>query len=97
MKTKHVDFRIWLNEQLKDPEFKAEYDRQQPEFAVIQAMIEARAKRKINQKDLAERIGTKQSVISRLESGNANPTLNFLKKFAEALDTTLQIRFVKNS
>ncbi|OGK19574.1 transcriptional regulator [Candidatus Roizmanbacteria bacterium RIFCSPHIGHO2_02_FULL_40_13b] len=93
----HLDFDEYLKEKLKNPAFKAEFDRQQPEFAVIQAMIEARSKKKITQKNLAEKIGTKQSVISRLESGNANPSLNFLKKFAQALDTTLQIRFVKNS
>ena len=93
MKRQHLDYNIWLKTKLKDPEFKAEYDKLQPEYAVINAIIEARVKRGITQKELAGRIGTKQSVISRLESGNANPSVAFLKKLAEALNTNLQIKF----
>ena len=89
----HLDFDVWLKNKLKDPEFKAEYDQLQPEFAVINAIIEARTKKGLTQKKLAEKIGTKQSVISRLESGNANPSVAFLKKLAEALDSNLQIKF----
>ena len=90
---KHLDFDVWLKEELKDPYFKAEFDRQQPEFAVINAIIEARRNKGITQKILAERIGTKQSVISRLESGRANPSVAFLKKLAQALNSNLEIRF----
>ena len=93
MKRQHLDFDIWLKEQLKDPAFKAEYDRQQPEFAVINAIIEARRNAGITQKSLAQKIGTKQSVISRLESGRANPSIAFLKKLAQALNSHLEIRF----
>ena len=93
MKRQHLDFDIWLKEQLKDPAFKAEYDRQQPEFAVINAIIEARRNTGITQKSLAQKIGTKQSVISRLESGRANPSIAFLKKLAQALNSHLEIRF----
>jgi ribosome-binding protein aMBF1 (putative translation factor) len=93
MKRRHLDFDVWLKEELKDPDFKAEFDRQQPEFAVINAIIEARRKKGVTQKELAQRIGTKQSVISRLESGRANPSISFLKKFAKALNSKLEIRF----
>ena len=93
MKRQHLDFDIWLKEQLKDPAFKAEYDRQQPEFAVINAIIAARREKGITQKSLAEKIGTKQSVISRLETGRANPSVAFLKKLAQALNSHLEIRF----
>ena len=93
MKRKHLDFDVWLKEELKDPDFKAEYDRQQPEFAVINAIIEARRNKGITQKILADKIGTKQSVISRLESGRANPSVAFLKKLAQALNSHLEIRF----
>ena len=96
MKRKHLDFEVWLKEELKDPDFKAEYDRQQPEFAVINAIIEARRKRGITQDDLAQKIGTKQSVISRLESGRANPSIAFLKKLAQALNSHLEIRFTNS-
>ncbi len=90
---RHLDFRVWLKEELKDPAFRAEYEKQQPEFAIIQAVIEARVKKGLTQRKLADKIGTKQSVISRLESGRANPSVAFLKKLAQALDTTLQIKF----
>jgi ribosome-binding protein aMBF1 (putative translation factor) len=85
------DFKIEL---LKDPEVKKEYDRLQPEYAVISAVIKARVKRGFTQKILAERTGTKQSVISRLESGRANPSVSFLKKLAIAMGTHLEIQFV---
>ncbi len=90
---KHEDFRIWESEQMKDPVFKTEFDKLQPEFAVIRAVIEARMKKGITQKMLAGKMGTKQSVISRLESGNGNPSLAFLKRLAEAFNTHLEIRF----
>ncbi|OGH12413.1 MAG: transcriptional regulator [Candidatus Levybacteria bacterium RIFCSPHIGHO2_01_FULL_36_15] len=90
---KHLDFTVWEKQALKNPEFKSEYDKLQPEFAVIRAVIEARMKRGVTQEELAEKIGTKQSVISRLESGRANPSVAFLKKLAQALNSHLEIRF----
>lgn len=80
-------------ELLRDPEVKKEYDRLGPEFAVISQLIELRAKKKLTQKALAKKLGTKQSAIARLESGRANPTLEFMQKTAEALDKKLVISF----
>ncbi len=91
---KHLDFEVWKKEALKNPKVKAEYDKLQPEFAMIQAVIDARTKTGVTQKELAKRIGTKQSVISRLESGRANPSIAFLKRFAKALNARLEVRFV---
>ena len=51
----------WEKEALKNPKFKAEYDKLQPEFAVIRAVIDARMKRGITQEKLARKMGTKQS------------------------------------
>lgn len=90
---KHLDFEVWEKEALKDPKFKTEYDKLQPEFALIRAVIDARLKKGLTQEDLAEKIGTKQSVISRLESGNANPSFAFLKRIAQALNFHLEIKF----
>ena len=90
---KHLDFSVWRKEVLKDSELKAEYDRLQPEYAVIQAILDARIKQGVTQKELAQKIGTKQSVISRLESGRANPSIGFLKRLAQALNSHLEIRF----
>jgi len=78
---------------LKDPAFKAEYEKMQPKFEAVTALIEARIKKGITQEALARKIKTKQSAIARIESGNANPSIGFLQKLAEALGKKLVIRF----
>ena len=92
-KRNHLDFDEFLNDSLKEKLIKAQYDIYHPEFAVITAIIEARRKHGLTQKKLAEKIGTTQSVIARLESGNANPSLAVLTKIAKALDAKLEIKF----
>lgn len=94
MKRQHLDFEVWKKQALKNPKVKAEYDRLQPEFALIQAILDARIKKGVTQKQLAKRMSTKQSVISRLESGRANPSVSFLKKLADALNSRLEIKFI---
>ncbi len=94
MKRKHLDFTVWMKEALKDPKLRAEYDKLQPEFAVIEAVLRARKEKGLRQQDIARKIKTKQSVISRLEAGRANPTVSFLQRLARALDTRLEIRFI---
>ena len=94
MKRQHLDFEVWKKRALKNPKVKAEYDRLQPEFALIQAMLDARIQKGVTQKELAKRMNTKQSVISRLESGRANPSVAFLKKLAQALNSHLEIKFI---
>lgn len=88
---KHLDFNVYKKKVLKNKKLRAEYDQIQPEFELINALIEARKRKNLTQDELAKRIGTKQSVISRLEIGNANPTLEFLKKMAGALNSRLEI------
>lgn len=83
-------------ELMKDPEVRRAYLELQPEFAIIRKIIEARIKRGVTQKKLAQRMKTKKSVISRLESGNANPSLNFLQRLAKAPDCRLELRFLPN-
>lgn len=79
---------------MKDPEFVKARQELQPEFEIIERIIRARIKKGITQKKLAKRMKTKQSAISRLESGTANPSLNFLKRLADALNSRLEIKFV---
>jgi transcriptional regulator with XRE-family HTH domain len=76
---------------LADPEFRKEYEALKPEFDLIESIVRRRIELKITQKELADRVGTGQAVISRLESGNANPTLASLVEIAEALDANLHI------
>lgn len=88
------NFRESLNEQLKNTEFRAEYEALEPEFQIIRAMLEGRDKLNLTQKDLAKLSGITQADISRLENGNANPSIRTLKKLATAMNMVLDIRFV---
>lgn len=83
-----------LEEQMKDPEFKAEYEALEPEFAIIQAIIDARKDAGFTQKELAERTGIAQADISKLENGNANPSLRTLKRLAKGLGMRLKVEFM---
>ncbi len=80
-------------ELLAIPLVKASYDELGPEYEVVQRVIRQRTLRKMSQKELARRVGTQQSAISRLESGSANPSLLFLHKVATALGTKLDVSF----
>ena len=76
---------------LKNKEFRTAYKALEPEFALVQTIIERRMKKGLTQAALAQKIGTKQSAIARLESGNYNPTIIFLKKVANALDAHVMV------
>ncbi len=89
-----TNFNDFLNEQLKNPNLKKEYDALEPEFSIIQAMIDARKISGLTQKDLAEKTGIAQADISRLESGNANPSLKTLQRLAEGMGMKLKLEFV---
>lgn len=82
-------------ELLSDPEVKKEYDRLAPRYAIISEMIAARLKKGLTQKDVAQKLGTKQSAIARLESGNVNPSLEFLHKVAQVMGYKLQVHLSK--
>ena len=77
----------------ESPKLKKMYDDSQAEFDLTCSIIDARLAKGITQKKLAEKIGTKQAVISRVEGG-ANTSLNFLRRMAAALDVDLQAKFV---
>lgn len=80
---------------LKDPEVKKEYDALQPEYDLIQAMIDARISENLTQKELSERTGITQADISRIENGTRNPSLAMLKRLAEGLGMQLRLEFVR--
>ena len=79
-------------ELLSDPEVKKEHEKLKPRYALISQIIEARIKKGISQKELADKIGTKQSAIARFESGNVNPSLEFLQKIASAMGRNLIVQ-----
>lgn len=88
------EFDIFLNEQLQDEDFRREYEAMKPEFVIIQAMIDARKKAGLTQKELSSRTGIAQGDISKLENGNGNPSIKTLQKLAEAMNMTLKLEFI---
>jgi transcriptional regulator with XRE-family HTH domain len=76
---------------LKDPEVKREYDALALRFEVISLLIRVRSEYGLTQKELAEKVGMKQSAIARLESGNHNPSLAMLRRIADALDVSFTL------
>lgn len=87
------DFRKYLDQQLEDPEFTAEYEAMRPEYEAIRAVIAARLERHMTQKELAEKTGIRQSNISRIESGASSPTVDTLARIAAGLGKKLVIEF----
>lgn len=80
-------------ELFKNPKVRNAYNDLQPEFAIVQAIIDARVKNKITQEELAKRMGTGQAVISRLENANAKPSLSLIQRLADALDLKVELKF----
>lgn len=83
-----------LSEEMKNDEFRKEYEAIQPELDVISAMVDARNSVNMTQKELSERTGISQADISKIENGTRNPSLNLLKRLAEGMGMTLKIEFV---
>lgn len=81
-----------IEEQLmKDEEFRSEYEKLKPRYEVISQIIEVRNAQHVTQEELALRVGTQKSNISRFESGAYNPSLDFLVKVAKSLGKELHI------
>ena len=81
----------------KGPAYKAAYDRLEPEFRLAEQLIEARIRSGLSQELLAQKMGTSQSTIARLESGTSLPSMRTLAKFAEATNCEMQIQFKQRS
>ena len=84
-------YREFKKRTLKNPKIERAYLELEPEFHIITLLIRRRLEEQLTQKELAKRIGTKQSAISRLESGTYNPSLALLYKIADALNARLKI------
>jgi len=84
-------FKQFKTKSLKNKAVKAEYEALGPEYEVVKTIIKQRLKRGWSQTKLAEAVGSRQPVISRLERGEGNPSLQTLQKIANALDLSLQV------
>lgn len=89
-----TNFNDFLTEQMKDEEFRKEYEALEPEFTIMQAMIDARNAEGLTQKELSVRSGIAQGDISKLENGNANPSIRTLQRLATAMGKKLRIEFL---
>ena len=87
-------FNSYLNKQMENTEFRAEYEALEPEFSIMQAMIDARKASGLTQKQLSERTGIAQADISKLESGNANPSLKTLQRLAAGMGMKVKVEFL---
>ena len=90
-KSEWIKFSDFKKELFKDKEFKKAYDELEFEYALKSLIIEKRIKEGLTQKQLAKKIGIHQPLLSRLESGNYNPSVKFLQKVAKGLNAKLKI------
>lgn len=81
-------------EQMKDPEFVSAYQGMEAEFQAAREVIRLRLQRGLSQRELAVKVGTRQSGISRLERASVKPSLSFLQRVAEALNAKVVVHLV---
>lgn len=77
----------------EDPEYKAAYESMEEEFALIEALMKARRRSRLSQAEIASRMGTTESAVSRLESGRVKPSTRTLERYAAATGHRLKISF----
>jgi len=91
MRSQSLNVREWGLEQMSDPDFKREYDALEEAFVLLSSLIRARTRAGLTQEELAQRMGTTQSVVARLESGRGKPSTRTLERYAKATGTKLRI------
>jgi DNA-binding XRE family transcriptional regulator len=89
-----IPFKKLKDAWMKDPSFRAEYDRLKPEYELALALIKARGKAGLTQAEVAKKMGTTQSVVARIESGQNPPNLKTLERYAEAVGKRIQVKLV---
>ncbi|MFP4487214.1 MAG: helix-turn-helix transcriptional regulator [Campylobacterales bacterium] len=97
MKNDRPSYKDFKKEALKNPELKAEYEALKPIYNLKKQMIKARIEANLTQEDVAQKLHTRKSNISRLESLNAKhlPNLGTLMQYAEAVGWELEVTFKK--
>lgn len=99
MKTKKqykaIDFEKHLARELKNPIFRKHYNEFGKQLEIAYQILQLRKKEGISQAELAEKIGTTQSNVARMEAGQQNFTTDTLQKIASALGRDLRVEFVR--
>lgn len=88
-------FNDFLEEQLQDPEFRQAWEETKVEYEVSRQLILLRKQKGLTQSQLVERLNTKQSVISRIEKGDQNITLENLMNIVKCLEVIYASAFSK--
>ena len=88
-------FDDYLAEKLKDPSFREGYEKEKNKLDLGYKIRLTREHLGMTQQELASRIGTRQSNISRLEFGNYNFTVEMLRKIADALSMNLEVKLIQ--
>ncbi len=92
---KVVDFQVYLAEKLKNPKFRKYYNEYGKQLEIAYQILKLRKQKGISQAELAKKIGTKQSNVARMETGQQNFTTDTLQKIASVFKRDLKIEFVK--
>lgn len=87
------DFSKYLDKQLQDREFATAWEASEARFQVVKSLIELRKENNLTQSELANRVGTTQNIISKIERGKMNVGLDFLNRLAHAFGRKLEVRF----
>ena len=97
MRRRYIPVEDVAKKWMKDPEFRAEYDGLEGEFALASALIKARGEAALTQEQVAAAMGTTQAFVARLESGRVLPSTRTLQGFAKATHTRLRISFERGT
>lgn len=88
---KDIDFDVYLKKHLKNKEFKRHYDEFGKQLEIAYQLVKLRKEKRMSQIELARKIGTTQSNVARMESGQQNFTVGILNKVAGIFDKDLKI------
>ena len=92
---KAVDFQVYLAKRLRNPKLKKHYDEYGKQLEIAYQILNLRKQKRMSQAELAKKIGTKQSNVARMETGEQNFTTDTLQKIAEVFNRDLKVEFVK--
>jgi DNA-binding XRE family transcriptional regulator len=86
------DFKTHLDESLQNSTFKFEYEQKELRYKIIDILVGIRVQYKLTQAELAQKLGTTQAVISRIENGSVNIGIDFLQKIANTFNKKIDIK-----
>jgi len=90
---KVITLEDYLKKQLKNPKFKKEWVKLEPQYQITRELIKARIEGKVSQRELARKAKTTQAVISRVENMTVSPSIGLLQRIANALNKKLEVKF----